>query len=59
MNSKPKWWTVVYKHPFNGNKMKAAVFGRDKGEAMQQAMENNVPTYGNSFFWEIESLMEN
>lgn len=58
MENEVKTWTVIYKHPFTGKTVKTVVFSRDKSEAMQQAMKNNVPTRGDSFFWEIESIEE-
>lgn len=58
MEHEVKTWTVIYRHPFNGKTVNTVVFGRDRKEAMKQAMENNVPTRGESFFWEIVSIKE-
>lgn len=58
MKSEVKTWAVTYKHPFTGKTVNTVVFARNKKEAMKQAMENNVPTRGKSFFWEIVSIKE-
>lgn len=58
MDTNVKSWEVLYRHPFTGETVKAVVHGETKKQAMKQARENNVPTTGQSFFWEIISVEE-
>lgn len=53
-----KSWNVTYKHPFTGKEIKAIVYGETKKQAVKQARANNVPTKGESFYWEIVSIEE-
>jgi hypothetical protein len=58
MENNVKTWEVTYKHPFTGELRKALVYGKSKKEAGKKARENNVPTRGKTFFWEIVSIEE-
>ena len=53
-----KSWNVIYKHPFTGQELKSIVFAETKKQATKQARANNVPTKGESFYWEIVSIEE-
>lgn len=58
MENNIKTWEVVYRHPTNGEEKKTVVFATSKKQATKMARENNVPTMGKSFFWEIVSIEE-
>lgn len=58
MNTIIKTWNVTYKHPFTNEIVKSLVYAKDKKEATKKARSNNVPTHGNTFFYEIVSIEE-
>lgn len=58
MENNVKTWEVTYKHPSTGKLVTAFVYGKTKKEAVKKARDNNTPTQGNSFFWEIVSVEE-
>ena len=58
MENNVKTWEVTYKHPSTGETVKCLVYGKTKKEATKKAWENNVPTRGKTFFWEIVSIEE-
>ena len=58
MENNIKTWAVTYQHPITGVFVKTFVYAPSKKEAVKQARENNVPTMGKSFFWEIVSVEE-
>ena len=58
MNEIIKTWNVLYKHPLTNEIVKAVVYAKDIGEARKKAIEYNVPTLKNSFYFEIISIEE-
>ena len=58
MNTIIKTWDVTYKHPFTNEIVKAFVYAKDRKEAVKKARNNNIPTHGNTFFYEIVSIEE-
>lgn len=58
MNTIIKTWNVTYKHPFTEEVVNALVFAKNRKEAVKKARENNVPTRGETFFYEIVSVEE-
>ena len=58
MENNIKTWRVTYQHPITGEIVTALVYAPNKKEAVKQAMENNVPTVGKSFFWRIVEVSE-
>lgn len=58
MNTIIKTWNVTYKHPFTNKIVKTLVYAKDKKDATRKARENNVPTHGKTFYWEIVSIEE-
>ena len=58
MENDVKTWEITYKHPFTGKTAKSFVYARTKKEAVKKARENNTPTRGETFFWEIVSVEE-
>ena len=53
-----KTWNVTYKHPFTNEIVKTVVYAKDQKEAAKKARDNNVPTRGETFFYEIVSIEE-
>ena len=58
MNTIIKTWNVTYKHPFTNEIVKTLVYAKDRKEAVKKARDNNVPTMGETFFYEIVSIEE-
>ena len=58
MNTTVKTWNVTYKHPFTNEIVKTVVYAKNRKEAVKKARDNNVPTMGETFFYEIVSIEE-
>lgn len=58
MNPELKAWKVTYKHPFTNELITAIVYAESESDARKKAIENNVPTYKNSFYFQIVSIDE-
>ena len=58
MNDKMKVWNITYKHPKTGEIVRATTYAEDEASARKRAMELNVPTMKESFYWEIVSVVE-
>lgn len=58
MNTIVKVWNVTYKHPFTNETVKTVVYAKNRKEAVKKARDNNVPTMGETFFYEIVSIEE-
>ena len=53
-----KSWKVTYRHPRTNEEVNAIVHAENRNEAWTKACKDNVPTRGDSFFWEIVSIEE-
>lgn len=58
MSSETKAWDAIYINPFTGQEVKTVVYANSQSEATSIAMDDNVTNEGNSFYWEILTIVE-